>query len=47
MLYRVHDFGIGELETEVDLYTFNLDKNEYLAVPIRSICRKNKLSCIF
>ena len=40
MLYGIHDIGVGELETEVDLYTFNLDKNEYAAVPIRSNSKK-------
>jgi len=40
MVYGIHDIGVGELETEVDLYTFNLYENEYAAVPIRFISKK-------
>ena len=43
MVYGIHDIGIlGELETEVDLYSFNLGANECAAVPIRFITKKKK-----
>ena len=41
MVYGIHDLGIlGELETEIDLYSFNLLANECAAVPIRFITKK-------
>ena len=40
MVYGIHDIGIGELETEFDLYTFNIYVNEYVAIPIRFISKK-------
>jgi len=43
MVYGIHDLGIlGELETEVDLYSFNLGANECAAVSIRFITKKKK-----
>ena len=43
MVYGIHDIGIlGELETEVDLYSFNLGANECAAVPIRFLSKKKK-----
>ena len=43
LVYGIHDIGIlGELETEVDLYSFNLDANECAAVPIRFLTKKKK-----
>jgi hypothetical protein len=43
LVYGIHDIGIlGELETEVDLYSFNLGANECAAVPIRFLTKKKK-----
>ena len=43
IVYGIHDIGIlGELETEVDLYSFNLGANECAAVAIRFLSKKKK-----
>lgn len=43
LVYGIHDIGIlGVLETEVDLYSFNLSPNECAAVQIRFLSKKKK-----
>ncbi|MFQ3332470.1 MAG: hypothetical protein ACI8ZH_000360 [Flavobacteriales bacterium] len=43
LVYGIHDLGIlGEFETEVDLYSFNLGANECAAVAIRFLSKKKK-----
>ena len=42
IVYGVHEALLGELETIVDEYSFNLGANECAAVPIRFLTKKKK-----
>ena len=42
IVYGVHEALLGELETIVDEYSFNLGANECAAVPIRFLSKKKK-----